>query len=148
MHTVVETCGLARWEYLAETAAVTDLFYFDIKMINSAKHKDFCGEGNATIFDNARRLVESGAQIVFRTPLIPEFSDFAEDIHNLGAFILSLPGRQSLELMPYHGAGKAKYDALGIDYSLPDVQSSIETTRCKRELADMGIQVTVSPVSL
>ena len=38
-HTAVETCGQARWDDLREAATITDLFLYDLKQLDSARHE-------------------------------------------------------------------------------------------------------------
>ncbi|MBI2841997.1 MAG: glycyl-radical enzyme activating protein [Armatimonadetes bacterium] len=141
LHTAVDTCGLAPWERLAEIAGLTNLFLYDIKAADPEKHARFCGTDNAIVLQNARRLAETGAKIIFRVPLIPGYNDSAEDIRLVGEFILSLPGDQRLEFVPYHRIGKGKYEALGLDYPLPHIGAPQNLDECKRALLSAGVKL-------
>ena len=141
LHTAIETSGLASWERLQGLAEFADLFLYDLKVIDPEKHKALCGVDNTLILDNARRLAETGAEIVFRTPIVPGCNDSPDDIRMLGEFVLSLPGSQSLELMPYHKIGSGKYEALGREYHLPDTETPESMDGYKQDLNDMGVNV-------
>ena len=121
LHTAVDTCGMTSWERLAAARPLTDLFLYDLKAIDAAQHRRLCGQDNASILSNARRLSAAGAQITFRAPLIPGYNDSPEDIRRLGAFMQSLPADHVLELMPYHRIGNGKYESIGMTYALQDV---------------------------
>ena len=118
LHTAIETSGFAPWETLAQISRHSNLILYDLKMADDRKHLEQCGESNVIILENARRLSESGAEIIFRTPIIPGINDSPEDMRRLDEFIASLPGKHPHELMPYHRLGAGKYEALGMEYPL------------------------------
>ena len=101
---------------------VTDIFFFDLKLMDPAAHQRVIGADNARILENARFLAAQGAELHFRLPLIPAVNDGEENLLATAAFIRSL-GRADLglELMPYHRMGTAKYAALDIPYVLEDL---------------------------
>lgn len=144
LHTVVETCGYSSWERVAKFAELTDIFLYDIKVVDSEKHKTLCKADNSMILANARKLAECGTQIIFRTPIIPELNDAPNDLRLLGEFILSLPGDQMLELMPYHHIGIGKYEALGMQYLLPDIEDLDNLDVQKDFLKSMGVELIVN----
>ena len=141
LHTAIETSGLASWERIQGLAEFTDLFLYDLKVIDLEKHKSLCGVDNTLILENALRLAVTGAEIIFRTPIVPGCNDSPDDICELGEFVLSLPGSQSLELMPYHKIGSGKYEALGREYHLPDTETPESLDAYKQALIDMGVNV-------
>jgi len=141
LHTAIETCGLASQERLAGAAMLTDLFLYDIKVLDPEKHRKLCSADNRAILSNARYLVEKGLDVLFRTPIIPGYNDSPEDIRQLGEFILSLPSERKLQLMPYHAIGSGKYEALGMMYPLPDVKAPENLDRYKEALTEMGVKL-------
>jgi pyruvate formate lyase activating enzyme len=141
LHTAVETCGLSPWERIAGLAPHTDLFLYDIKVMDPAKHQELCKADNSTILDNARKLAAKDVEIVFRTPIIPGLNDTPDDLRRLGEFILSLPGERQLELMPYHRIGSGKYEALGMQYPLVDIQAPDNLDEQRTALISMGVKL-------
>lgn len=115
--TAMETSGYTQWPVLERLLPWLDLFLFDVKHVDSAVHRQYTGVDNALILDNLRRLVEAGANVRVRVPLIPGFNATAEDIAAIGDFVRGLPGPVAgVDLLPYHALGKAKYAALGRSY--------------------------------
>lgn len=141
LHTAVETSGFAPWERLQELSEWTDLFLYDIKVIDNQKHKSLCGVNNKLILENAEKLAAAGKNIIFRTPIIPKCNDSEKDIKELGDFILSLPGSQKLELMAYHKIGSGKYEAIGRTYTLPDIDAPDSMDVYKDQLIVMGVSL-------
>jgi len=144
LHTAVETSGFAPWSRLERVAELTDLFLYDLKVIDPDKHKRFCGVDNSLILENASALAGRGANVIFRTPVIPGCNDSDDDIRALGEFVLSLPGSQPIELMPYHAIGSGKYRALGMDYPLAETDAPDNLAECRQILRDMGAAVVAS----
>ncbi|MBI3971124.1 MAG: glycyl-radical enzyme activating protein [Chloroflexi bacterium] len=56
IHTAVETTGMAPWRVLSRLAEVTDLFLYDLKQMDDARHRELTGVSNELILANLRRL--------------------------------------------------------------------------------------------
>ena len=61
IHTAVDTCGFADEEALAAVAAHTDLFLYDIKLLDDERHRRWTGVSNAAILQNLGASVERAA---------------------------------------------------------------------------------------
>jgi N-methylhydantoinase A/oxoprolinase/acetone carboxylase beta subunit len=104
----------------------TDLFLYDLKLVDEARHKQYTGVTIRLLLGNLRRLVEAGAHLLVRIPLIPGVNDDAASIHQFAELLASMPGLEGVAVMPYHKIGVAKYQTLGMDYRLGDVQPPAE----------------------
>ena len=122
LHTAVETTANAPWEKIAAVLPYIDMVLMDIKHVDSAKHKEYTGVGNERILENAKRLSDSGVDLIIRTPVIPSFNDTAEDVKAISRFAASLGGVKEYHLLPYHRLGSDKYTGLGRNYSLKEIQ--------------------------
>lgn len=142
--TAVETCGAVPWSRIADSLDLVDLFLYDCKIIDADKHMEFCGADNAMILQNARRIADTGKNIVLRTPIIPGINDSTHDIQLLADFVMSLPENASLELMPYHAIGSGKYIAIGLPEPLPGVPSLESLDYVLDPLMAMGVKVRLS----
>jgi pyruvate formate lyase activating enzyme len=121
IHSVVDTSGFAAWETLDRLRADVDLFLYDLKTMDEARHRQFTGVSNALILENLRRLSALGHPVLIRIPVIPSVNADDESVRQLGAFIASLPHVIGVELLPYHRIGLDKYDRLNLPYALPEV---------------------------
>jgi pyruvate formate lyase activating enzyme len=54
IHTAVDTCGFAPWEVLDSVRKYVDLFLYDLKLMDEARHRAFTGVSNALILSNLR----------------------------------------------------------------------------------------------
>ncbi len=113
LHTVVETCGAAPAAHFLEIAADVDLFYFDIKESDPARHRRYTGASNELILANLQALDARGAALVLRCPVIPGLNDRAEHFAELGALAGRLRGVQAVHVLPYHNLGTNKQARLG-----------------------------------
>lgn len=104
-----------------ELMKYTDLLLLDLKEINPARHKDLTGFDNSNIIEMAKYLSEINKPVWIRHVLVPEHSDFDEDLDALGDFIDTLSNVDRVEILPYHTLGKFKWDNLGIPYSLESI---------------------------
>ena len=147
INTCIETCGFAAREAFEMVIPVTDTFYFDLKIMDSKKHRHYTGKDNKQILENARYVADSGKYVLFRQPLIPGINDFDENISQTAQFLKSL-GRDGIEiqLMPYHRAGQTKYDALGLRYATADinVMTAQQLEAVKDKYISHGVKCTIS----
>lgn len=101
---------------------VTDRVLLDIKHIDNEKHKQLTGRGNANILQFARVLDKRKIPIWIRHVLVPGLES-DEDLLNLRAFIDTLSNVEKVEVLPYHTLGVHKWESLGLDYPLKDVDT-------------------------
>ena len=112
IHTTVDTCGFAPGEVVDRIARQTDLFLFDLKVIDEKKHIAFTGESNRLILENLTRLARSGKRIIVRIPVVPGVNDDGENIARTAELLRSVGTIQEISLLPYHKLGRDKYKGL------------------------------------
>lgn len=123
INTAVETCGYGPWEKVQLVFHHADQIFFDLKLMDSEKHRKFTGARNSLILDNAVRMGRLGKQVVFRVPLIHGINDDAENLEQIADFVreqMKYNDNISLELLPYHSYGRDKYRWLDRHYPLND----------------------------
>jgi pyruvate formate lyase activating enzyme len=117
IHRTVDTSGLAKTKNLLEVAKRTDLFLYDLKLMDSKQHKKWTGAGNKLILQNLKALAASGAEIQIRIPLIKGVNADDCNIGATAAFVAALPGpRKKVSLLPYHDVAGGKFAKLGQEY--------------------------------
>ena len=110
IHTAVDTTGFAPWKIVEQAMLYTDLFLYDLKHMDSGKHKAATGVPNELILENAEKLAAGGAKLQIRIPVIPLFNDDEENIQATAAFCRSLGSAVTVvQLLPYHSMGAMKY---------------------------------------
>lgn len=139
--TAVDTCGNVPWESFEKVLPLTDIFLFDVKHIDSARHRELTGAGNELIISNLKRLSASGARIEVRIPLVPGCNDDRATLEGIGALLGSL-NIERAKLLPYHSMARSKYAALGMPDTLPNVPSPTdgELKSAATVLAGFGVR--------
>ncbi len=122
VHTAVDTCGLAEAEDVLAVAALTDLFLYDLKFMDDAKHRHYTGVSNGLILENLQALGRSHGRIWLRVPIIPGINDDPADLEAAARFAAALPGLQQVNLLPFHRTGLPKFLRLGKESGLAAVQ--------------------------
>jgi pyruvate formate lyase activating enzyme len=143
IHTTVDTCGLARWEHLQAIAALTDLFLYDLKLIDETAHMRYTGVSNRTILSNLEALGRSHRNLWIRVPVIPGINDSEANLEATAHFVAAIPSVRQVNLLPFHRLGLAKDRLLGRTEHLPDLRPPTpETmTRAGQIFTNLGLTV-------
>ena len=120
-HTCLDTCGFGPWAVLDEIRGDVDLFLYDLKLVDDARHREVTGVSNERILENLQSLSHRGEHILLRVPVVPGVNDDAASVRAIGAFAASLPALEGIELLPYHKIGRDKYERLGKGCPMPEV---------------------------
>ncbi len=130
IHTCVDTSGISfdetspvSVEKHEKLLSVADLFLLDIKHIDDEACKKLTGQSNARTLAFAKFLSERGKSTWIRQVLVPGFTDSEEVLLRTRAFIDTLKTVERVEVLPYHTMGIVKYEKLGLEYPLKDVQA-------------------------
>lgn len=120
----IETTGCVSWEKAEPVFSRLDFIQYDLKSINTEKHREFTGVGNELPKENFQRLCRTFPQkkILVRTPVIPGFNDTPKEIQEIIDFIEACRGEAKVayELLPYHAFGAIKYRYLGRSYPMEE----------------------------
>ena len=112
IHTAVDTSGAVPYELLERILPHVDLFLYDLKLMDEARHRRETGASNRPILENLRRLARAGRRITIRFPVVPGINDDDDNIAATGRFVASLNGVRDVQLLPYHKTGEGKYGLL------------------------------------
>jgi len=121
INTAIETQGTTSLENYKKLAKVTDTFLFDLKEFDSNTHKSLFGMGNERVKRNLEWLVDSGANVVVRMPLVRGYNDSEASIINTIDYVKDLSRRgniRRIDILPYHQLGKSKYQKLDMAYTI------------------------------
>jgi pyruvate formate lyase activating enzyme len=146
-HTTVDTSGYSPAENYLLIIPYTDLFLFDIKHLDEAKHIESTGVSNIGILDNYRLLMESGKDIMVRIPVIPGFNDDPDYLERLRQFFI-LSKNDSLKkinLLPFHKTGSSKYKKFNIPYRMANTEppDKEKMKKMKEFFIETGVKVKI-----
>ncbi len=112
IHRSVDTSGYAETADLLAVAEHTDLFLYDLKLMDSDLHKKYTGVANALILRNLEALDKAGASVRVRLPLIGMVNDSEENIEAMGRFLSGLSHINDVDILVYHDLAGPKYKKL------------------------------------
>ena len=136
IQTAVDTCGYVSRETLDKVIPYTDVFLYDIKAIDAAVHKTCTGVENGRILENLRYLDSLGKKIEIRIPYVPGWN--SGEIEKIADFVKTLKGVTGVRVLPYHNYARSKYEALGMENTLPEsVPTAEEIERAKAFFGDL-----------
>lgn len=124
IHICVDTNGSICNSDTKELLKLTDLVLLDIKEFNNSRHRLLTERGNEQTIRTAEWLEEIGKPFWLRYVLVPEYSNFEEDIRALGEHFKGFQMIQRVEILPYHTLGVHKYEAMGQEYRLKGVKEN------------------------
>ena len=139
IHTAVDTCGFVPRESLDKVIPHTDIFLYDIKHIDDAKHREGTGQGNALILDNLKHLAILQKPVEIRIPLIPGYNDDAIDA--IGALLSQYPNITKVRLLRYHNLAVSKYDSLSRPHQMPPLSTDDRLSQSAATLRRYGLTV-------
>ena len=144
IHRVVDTSGYADPDQLLAVAEHTDLFLFDLKIIDSDRHRKYTGLPNEAILENLKLLAENGAKLDIRIPVIPGINTDEDNLRQIARFLMSQPGVQKVHLLSYHSTARKKYRQLGMDFIPADIcePTKREINKLAVTLESLGVQVS------
>ena len=144
-HVAVDTSGYAPERTILRVAEVADLFLYDLKSMDPARHRRFTGVGPAPILRNLRALDERGANVWIRLPLVPGYNDDTANLEAVGRLVAGLRRTRRVHVLPYHRLASAKYERLGRVNPMVEIPSpaAADIDRAVAVLASYGLDVHV-----
>ncbi len=146
IHRAVDTAGLVSSEILLQVAGHTDLFLYDLKMVDSVRHHQWTGVPNGKILENLRILAGTDTNLIIRIPLISGVNDDEDNLIQTAQFVATLPGeKKTVNLLPYHKIAQTKYLKLGraVDFQLLEEPGAEAIQKAVEIFKEYGIEATV-----
>ncbi len=147
IHTNADTCGYGTEEAVRTVMAEADLCYYDLKHMDTEKHRAYTGVGNEEILRNLELTLSLGVRTVIRVPLIPEHNADEAHLRTLAAYVKGLgEGVESICFLPYHSYGANKYRMIDRVYPLEGLRKLTEEEIARAvEIAEgFGLKASVS----
>lgn len=119
-HTAVDTAGSVPFEKFEKVLPYVDIFLLDIKAFSPDIHLEATAFSNDIIKENLKNLLEAGAKVVIRTPVIPEYNGNLTELDKIAEFLASSGKIEQIQLLPYHSYGAGKYTTMGMKNTIKD----------------------------
>jgi len=143
--TAVDTTGYASFEQYEKIYDLTDIFLYDLKLMDEKDHIQYTGVSNKTIHENLRRLTFNGKKVVLRIPIIPGITDTTKNVAQTINFISTLQNISEVDLLPFHRTANSKYEKMKKENKLPkiDPPSTEEMEKLKYKFTSLGGTVKI-----
>lgn len=145
IHMAVETCLFVPERLLDIAIQYIDLFYVDIKILDSLRCKNQLGGNIEQYYRNIDTLFELKVPVVFRIPVIGGWTDDQENRERV-LKLLAEYHPLKVELIKEHNLGISKYQSLGMD--VPDYRGVSDELMLEYadRIARMGIDVEICKI--
>lgn len=117
----VTTCGHVPWTNIEQVLPYVDFFLWDIKHMNPQKHREYTGVSNKLILSNIRLVSLKRTPLYIRIPVIPGYNDSIANISATCKLAQSLRSVVTVDLLPVHHLGRARYEGLDQPYLIDKV---------------------------
>lgn len=140
LHTCLDTSGFFSAAVRERVRPWTDLFLFDWKVTGETLHRELTGVPKGPIKENLTRLLEAGATVWLRCPMVPTLNDQPEHFREIAELSRRYSALERVDILPYHRVGAGKWRDLGmepISDAIPEPDEAIRT-RWREQLAAAG----------
>ena len=115
LSTVVETCGYCNTNVLISAIPYVDLFLWDIKDTNQARHKEYTGVSNELILQNLKVANDMNSRIRLRCILVNGVNTHEAHYENIAEIAKNIKNLDGVDIIPYHAYGGSKAVFLGLE---------------------------------
>lgn len=146
IHTAVDTSGCIPLSKCKNAVDKADLLLLDIKSINP----DIAKKITSSEMSGALKLLDYREQargkVWIRHVLVPGLTLDTEQAHRMGEFLSRYKCVEKVELLPFHKFGEYKWEQLGIEYTLADVDAPkhSEVAEMRIILEEYGLEVSTT----
>jgi len=146
LHTTVDTCGYLQWSGFEKIIANTDLFLYDLKLVEPDNHEKYTGVKNELIIENLMKLLDENMYVELRIPVIPGINDSLEEVQRYKDFLEKYVMKAlKIHLLPYHNIANNKYQKLNTENRMSEIEESngVDIIEIKKEIESAGFTVGI-----
>jgi pyruvate formate lyase activating enzyme len=122
IHTALDSNGYYGDRVSDDDLESIDLVLLDLKTSHPERHRRLTGMDVGPTRQFAERLARRRRPIWVRYVLVPGVTDDIDDIEKTAGFAGGLGNVARVDVLPFHQMGKYKWQQLGMDYTLQDVE--------------------------
>lgn len=117
----IDTSGTYLDEYSEMAISKADLVLLDIKHADEGKFAEITGRKQEILWQIIDCINKHEKPVWIRQVVLPGMMDSVEYMNSAAEVIGEIKNVEKIELLGYHVMGKAKYDKLGMEYRLKDM---------------------------
>lgn len=122
IHTAVDTSGYVLNDKVKAVLEYTDLILLDVKHINPDKYQILTSKPLEPTLQFIQYLSEINKPMWVRYVLVPGYSDDEQDLNDWAKYISQFKNVERVDVLPFHQMGIHKWEQVGVDYKLKDIQ--------------------------
>ena len=119
----MDTSGYIFDEKAKKVLETVDMVLLDIKHINPMKYRILTSVSLDHTLKFAEYLSSINKPVWVRYVLVPGYSDSEEDLHEWAKFVSQFGNIERVDILPFHQMGTYKWEKLGKEYKLKDVET-------------------------
>ncbi len=149
LHTAIETTGHGKKSDFKKICQYCDEILFDFKIMDKNKASEILAANMDLILSNFEIALQENIHIIPRIPLIPNYTLNVDNIEVIKQYLLKMKNKYEqlyeIHLLPFHQYGSSKYEHLGLDYQLKNIQPPDDDTvdRIKENFEKIGFKVII-----
>ncbi len=145
IHTCIDTSGYCEQDILENMIDHTDLFLFDLKLMNARDHEIHTGVPGANVIANLEFLLMRKANLQIRIPLIPGITDGRENLEDMAKYISHFNLNHDIALLPFNLFAQNKFHKFQLNNRLTAMksQSAAELERLVDIFRGYNLNVTI-----
>lgn len=145
INTAIDTTGHAPFGNFEKIYDHTDIFLYDLKLMDDKIHFEYCGVSNELIHENLKNLSFRSDKIILRLPIIPTITDTEENISQTISFISTLKNIREIDLLPFHSTAKSKYERMQKENKVVNLvpPTKEHMSELKYRFSQLGIPIKV-----
>lgn len=143
IHVALDTAGSLPLKQTKDVLKACDLVMLDIKELDDSSHKTLTGLSNANTLETLDFLESINKPVWIRHVVLPAYTLNENKLTRLAEFLTKFKTIERVELLPFHKFGEYKWEVLGYDYMLKDIQppTSEEMQKVKKIFSDYSLPV-------
>ena len=122
LHTCMDTSGRLGDRFTDQELMDIDLNLLDIKSGDPETYEKVTRQPLKPTLDYAHRLSALGRPMWVRFVLVPGLTDAWDNVEKVADICAGLKSLQRVEILRFHQMGKTKWEKLGLDYPLANVE--------------------------
>ena len=145
IHTAVDTTGFSDTKIIKEISGITDLFLYDLKIIDPENHKIFTTVSNEKILNNLELLMNQSTDIIIRIPLIAGITATEDNLNKIATRLNRFENKPEINLLPYHKIADHKYIKYGLENKMKGKQelTSAQISEIENFFGQAGFKVKI-----
>ncbi len=122
IHTALDTAGSIINRETIELLDYTDLVLLDVKHTDCKEYKKLTGAELEATMKYLEIIDKKQIPFWLRQVIVPEINDSPEQLQKLAKILQNKNSLEHIELLPYHDMARKKWQQLGLNYPLKNIQ--------------------------